>query len=219
MLVAIEGIDGSGKATLTRALAAAWADRGLAQSVLSFPRYGKTPLANAVSALLASPHLLESCGPRGSALVFAAERTAARSLLVRPADELIVVDRYVASNAVYQSARELTSDAAWATLEWIFELEFAQLSLPVPDLTVLVDVPVEESLKRLVARQTSLDLGDRPPSDEFERDTALLRAAAEQYRRCAQAAVWGRWLVVDGRASVSQSVSHVLGELTRLAGS
>lgn len=45
-IVAIEGIDGAGKNTLSRALEKELADAGLAVAKLGFPAYGRTPFAD-----------------------------------------------------------------------------------------------------------------------------------------------------------------------------
>ena len=216
MLIAVEGIDGSGKATLTRSLAQAWQSLGRPARTVSFPRYGLSPLADAARELLASPELLAECGPRGSALVFAAERAASRHLLAPSPGELIVVDRYVASNAAYQSARATSASDATAISDWIFDLEFTQVGLPVPDLTILVDVPVAESASRLAARAFSPTLGDRPPSDSFESDSELLTRAAVSYRDYARAHVRGPWLALDGLLAPELLTAEALTRMSSL---
>mgnify|MGYP002755062916 CR=1 FL=1 len=66
----------------------------------------------------------------GMATLFALDRYGAREVLDRYADsdEVLLLDRYVASNAAYTAAR-LKDDAAF---DWVYDLEFGQLGLPVP---------------------------------------------------------------------------------------
>ena len=73
----------------------------------------------------------------GMATLFALDRYGAREVLDRYADsdEVLLLDRYVASNVAYTAAR-LKDDAAF---DWVYDLEFGQLGLPVPHLQVLLE--------------------------------------------------------------------------------
>lgn len=201
VLIAIEGLDGSGKATL----AAGVAER-LSGALVSFPRYGSSVLADAARSLLADPAALASLGARGVALVFAAERAEASALLHSSA--VVVVDRYVASNAAYQAARVPEVERA-ALRAWVAALEFEDLSLPRPDLTVWVDVPEEVARARRAARAGSGSLAGRLASDAFESDSALLDRAAEQYAALAAESFGGPWLRLDGSLPPEALVAQV----------
>ncbi|MCP6473595.1 hypothetical protein NL509_27515, partial [Klebsiella pneumoniae] len=53
--------------------------------------------------------------------------------------EIVILDRYVASNAAYSAAR-LRDDSLF---QWVYDLEFGTLGLPKADLQVYVDTAVE----------------------------------------------------------------------------
>ena len=62
----------------------------------------------------------------------------------------ILLDRYVYSNIAYQCAKVSDADEADRLRNWIFETEYGNFSLPVPDLNIFLDVPigfVESKLK------------------------------------------------------------------------
>jgi dTMP kinase len=62
----------------------------------------------------------------------------------------VLLDRYVYSNIAYQCAKLKSAEEADDLREWIFNTEYGQFDLPVPDLNIFLDVPigfVESKLK------------------------------------------------------------------------
>ena len=106
-LVVIEGLDGSGKRTLTDALSTRWRADGRTVATMAFPRYGLDVHADLVQDALYGRLGDLSESVYGPALLFALDRRAAapaiRELLA--ANDVLLLDRYVTSNAAYGSAR------------------------------------------------------------------------------------------------------------------
>ena len=132
MIVAVEGIDGAGKNTLVTALR-----ERIDVDVLAFPRYEVS-----IHAQLAQQALHGRMGDLtesayAMATLFALDRHGSLDTLAEyvDSDRVIVLDRYVASNAAYSLAR--TGDEK--VVDWVAELEFERLGLPRPDLQVLLD--------------------------------------------------------------------------------
>ncbi len=187
-LIAFEGIDGSGKSTQARLLA----DR--VGAMLTFEP-GATDLGSALRALLLDPHRPAVDG-RAEALLMVADRAQHVAQVVRPALDAgrwVVTDRYSASTLAYQGfgrgldGGELASLIAWAT------------GGLVPDLTVLVDLPVAAaSARRLGSAE-----------DRFEGEGAgFQQRVADGYHRMAREFAEG-WLVVDGSGTVSEVADAV----------
>ena len=178
MLVAIEGIDGAGKQTQTAALVRHAEAAGLRSASISFPRYGETFFARSVEELLRGESA-ETGSPRLVGLLFAGDRLESRSLLesVLATSDLVIADRYVASNLAYQAAHAPLDERA-GVMEWLETVEHGIFALPRPALTVLLDVPVEVAAARLAARPAS---GGRPAGDRYEADRALLTAVRAAY--------------------------------------
>ena len=125
-LIVVEGLDGAGKRTLSDALCAALTARGATVALLAFPRYDAD-----VHAGLARDALYGRLGDLagsvyGMALLFALDRQAAADGLqdARAGHDVVMVDRYIASNAAYGAAR-LHQDARGEFVEWVRALEVA----------------------------------------------------------------------------------------------
>lgn len=202
MIVAVEGIDGAGKHTLVTALA----ERTGAET-LAFPRYEES-----VHAQLAHDALHGRMGDLtdsafGMATMFALDRHGAKQLLdgfAGTPGRVIVLDRYVASNAAYTKAR--TGDPA--AVSWVYDLEFGKLQLPKPDLQVLVDTTPDIARERAEAREERDASRTR---DRYERDAGLQTATFEAYAELAESQWASRWL----RTSDPTVIMQALGELAQ----
>jgi len=187
-LVALEGIDGSGKSTHARLLADAL-------GALCTHEPGSTELGARLRALI-----LDTDGPavspRAEALLLAADRAQHVTEVVAPALEAgrwVVTERFSASTLAYQGhgrgmdLGELQRLVSWAAQDVR------------PDLTVLIDVPVDVARERM---RTA-----RP--DRLERlDDAFHERVRSGYLSLAAADPAG-WAVVDGTAG-TEAVARTL---------
>ena len=193
-LIVIEGLDGSGKRTLTEGLRGALAAQGRSVATLAFPRYGDSVTADLARETLHGAHGDLAASVYAMAVLFALDRAAARERIaqLRAGNDVVILDRYVASNAAYSAAR-LHQDATGAMVDWVGELEFGRLGLPEPDHQILLDVPVEVAAGR--ARRRAGEEADRA-RDAYERDDGLQRRTAAVYAGLAAAHWHGPWSVV-----------------------
>ncbi len=106
---------------------------------------------------------------------------------------MLILDRYVASNAAYSAAR-LRQDADGEAVAWVRHLEYQRLALPAPDWQVLLAVSTELAGHRARSRAQS-DPGRA--RDSYERDDELQRRTGAVYAGLADAGWGGRWLVAD----------------------
>ncbi len=192
MLIAIEGVDGAGKRTLTQGLRAALEAAGQSVAGLAFPRYGHSVSADLAAEALHGGHGDLSSSVYAMAVLFALDRAGARDEIghLHAAYDVVILDRYVASNAAYSAAR-LHQDADGDVVKWVRELEFDRLRLPAPDWQVLLDVPADLAAER--AEQRAEREADRP-RDAYERDDDLQRRTGEVYAALAAADWCGRWV-------------------------
>ncbi len=191
-LVAIEGLDGAGKNTLTRAVTARLADRGLTVTALAFPRYG-TQFADLAAEALRGGNGDVADSVYGMGLLFAFDRQAAapdiRAALA--AHDVVLLDRYVASSAAYSAAR-LHEGADGAVASWVRDLEFGRFGLPVPDLQVYLDVGVALAAERAQWREQ----GDATRArDAYETDSDLQARTGAVYAGLAAAQWVSPWHV------------------------
>ena len=169
-LVAIEGIDGSGKGTQAKRLLERLKAEGQRATLLSFPRYDATFFGRAVGDFLNGAFgSLDQVHPFFSALLFAGDRFESRSLLADAlaGNDVVVLDRYVASNVAHQAAR-LEGTARERLIAAIEYLEFELYRLPRPDLTVLLDLSVSQA-QHLIANKPARSYTGTPPT--FKRPT------------------------------------------------
>jgi len=188
-LLALEGIDGSGKTTQARSLAAA-----LGARLTHEP--GATALGLALRRLLLSPDA-PPISLRAEALLMAADRAEHVTQVVGPAlaaGEWVVSDRFSGSTLAYQGyGRGLNTAALGRLVEW------AAAGLA-PDLSILVDVPVEVAQTRLATSAP----------DRFERlGPAFAQAVREGFLALA-AADPAHWVVVDGTSDRAALSAHIL---------
>ena len=210
--LAIEGLDGAGKGTQTKALVARAEAAGLSVASFAFPRYGQSFFSRLIENYLNGRYgPKEASHPLFPALLFAAERfeeaKALRALLAE--HELVIVDRYAASNMAYQTAL-LEPEAARALAKDIAEIEFGVFGIPRPDLTLLLDL-APQAAQANVLKKAARDFVEGE-MDQHERDGGFLGAVRQAYLRIADAArsgdddlaALGAWQVIDCRAPESE---------------
>ena len=193
MLIVIEGVDGAGKRTLTNGLQAALRAAGHSVANLAFPRYGASVPADLAAEALhgGNGDLAESV--YAMAVLFAMDRAGAKDEIehLNATHSVVILDRYVASNAAYSAAR-LHQGADGEVVAWVSELEYRRLGLPAPDWQLLLDVPTELAARRAVNRANEETARAR---DAYERDDGLQRRTAAVYAELAEANWGGRWAV------------------------
>src|SRR5271163_4764483 len=106
-LIAIEGIDGSGKRTQVELLAHALTERGYTVHQIAFPKYESTFGKLVGQFLDGRLGPLEHVDPRFTALLYAGDRLEAKPELEAALQQgqIVLADRYVASNLAHQGAR------------------------------------------------------------------------------------------------------------------
>ena len=156
LLLAIEGIDGAGKGTQAGRLAERAAEHGRSVASFSFPLYDGNPFSRAVGDYLNGEFgAADEVHPELAALLYAGDRLHARPRIVAALREndLVVCDRYVASNQAHQGGK-LSGDARRRLLDWLEEVEYGEFALPRPQLVILLDAPVALA-RRLVGRKAA----------------------------------------------------------------
>ena len=193
MFITFEGIDGSGKSTQLRMLASELRLRG--REVVATREPGGTPLGGLLRNVVLEAE--EQVDPMAELLIFAADRAQHVRALLRPALEsgrVVLSDRYADATVAYQGAgRGFPS-------ELIDEVVALATGGLMPDLTLIFDLTVDESLRRAGPRQKQ----DRIDSEEAAFHTrvrdAYLRIAAAEPERVR---------VIDASGSVEETHSKV----------
>lgn len=207
MIVALEGVDGSGKTKHSKLLAE---ENGWHR--LGFPDR-TTPMGKLISSHLkgfwSARELPEQRQPSvedqqpwpADAMVFQALQTVNRLELLPHFNTLarlgnVILDRYWASGVVYGTLDGLEPGY----------LRALHASLPQPALTVLLDIDVAHALQRRAEKL-----------ETYEKDPSVRERLIDGYRQLwarAQTEGWpGRWVVVDGRDEFDVVHARILGAI------
>lgn len=151
-LIALEGIDGSGKGTQAARLHAELTQRGRSCQLWSFPRYQHSRFGKQIGDFLNGRFgALDQVHPTLASLLFAGDRLEARPQLLDSlqSHDVVICDRYVPSNIAHQSAKAQGEQRA-ELIRWIEFVEYELFALPRTDLVLWLDMPVPEA-QRLIA--------------------------------------------------------------------
>jgi dTMP kinase len=208
VLIAIEGVDGAGKRTLSQALLRAFEADGRTVATLAFPRYGLSVPADVAAEALHGDHGDLADSVYAMAMLFALDRAGAIDQLaeLRATHDVVILDRYVASNAAYSAAR-LHQDAAGEVVDWVYRLEYQRLRLPNPDYQLLLDVSTEVAGERARHRERSEPGRAR---DAYERDGGLQERTGAVYAGLAAADWGGRWLIAGADADPAAVAGEIV---------
>lgn len=194
MFITLEGPEGSGKSTHARLLVRHLEEMGCRTVLTREP--GGTALGNRLRELLMRSAEV-NLSPRTETLLFCAARAELVEEVVRPRlaeGYWVVCDRYADSTLAYQAyGRGLDSAEVQAVIR------FATSGL-VPDLTVLLNLPPEEGLRRK----------GRQGDDRFEREALSFHQRVQAGYLALARAQPERWLVVDARLPAAE-VAGVIG--------
>lgn len=144
-IIAFEGIDGTGKSVQMQRLSETLKRLGLKVMELSFPMYD-TFFGEMVGRYLSNRDGIaaNTVDGKSMALWFALDRFEAFKNLDYTDADVLLINRYVLSNAVYQSIRDIDLDKP-DILDFCLELEHKHFGIPVPDLHLVLDMDTESA--------------------------------------------------------------------------
>jgi dTMP kinase len=195
--ITLEGGEGAGKSTQAEMLAQHLQSIGL--GVLLTREPGGSPGAEIIRHILLAG-AAKPLGAETEAVLFAAAREDHVKCAIEPAlaaGKWVVCDRFADSTRVYQGA------LGKVDARFIRGLERVSIGELAPDITLVLDLPVEEGLKRLASRR-----GKAPP-DRFEAESpefhqklrsAFLALARQEPERC---------VVIDANRSIKKIAKEI----------
>jgi dTMP kinase len=188
-LIAVEGIDGSGKRTQVELLTLTLKARGHAVFSTGFPQYDSWFGKMVGKFLNGELGTLESVDPHFTAMLYAGDRFEAKFKLEAALDggQIVLVDRYIGSNLAHQTARVPPAKRS-EFLEWIEHLEYEIYGLPRENLILYLRVPPREA-QRLIARKPARGYTSAQ-KDLLESSLHHLEDAAEMYDALSRSAPW-----------------------------
>lgn len=198
LFLSLDGLDGTGKSTQCRLLAD-WL-RAQGREVVLCADPGGTAVGDVIRSLL-----LEHRGEMSrvcEAFLFMASRAQLTAEVIRPAldaGRTVLTDRYVLANVVYQG------HAGGMDPEKLWELGRLSSDGLEPDLTLVLDLPLEEAVRR---RGRPADRMESRPTEYHERVRAGFRAEARRRPE--------RIRVVDAALPIEAVHAHICEEVARV---
>ena len=187
MLTVLEGLDGAGKSTQVKKLRNYLESRLGALDYIHFPRYDAPVYGDLISRFLRGDFgSNEAVHPQLVALLFAEDRHGAAPGIRQTLDNggNVLLDRYVYSNIAYQCAKLNDETEAEKLREWIFNTEYGDFALPVPDLNIFLDVPIGFVESKLKAQRNGQDRDYlEGGQDIHEADIEFQKRVRSIYRR------------------------------------
>ena len=206
-LVAIEGIDGSGKGTQAHQLVDRLNSDGISTSLLSFPRYSETLFGRAIGEFLNGDFgPLEAVAPQLAAVLYAGDRFESLDVLTEALanHQVVVCDRYVPSNLAHQGSRESAAKQA-ELIEWMERIEYDVFELPRPDTVVWLDIP-PRICRKLIALKAPRDYTEKA-ADLQEADLEYQVGVYDVYRSLA--ADRRHWNRINGLVENTEDVRSI----------
>lgn len=199
ILIAIDGVDASGKQTQSELVYKNLKSAGYAVRLISFPDY------NSDSSALVKMYLNGDFGDKpedvnayAASTFFAADRFASfRRDWKNDYNNgvIIIADRYVQSNMIHQASK-LTNDEKNKFIEWLYDLEYNIYGLPQPNITVFLDMPPEAGIKLMAERANKID--NSRHKDIHERNKSYLYESYGNAVSISEKFGWHRVSCVNG---------------------
>lgn len=193
ILIAIDGVDASGKQTQSQLVYEKLAAAGTKVRLVSFPAY------ESESSVLVKMYLNGDFGSRpedvnayAASTFFAADRFASfRRDWKKDYDNgaVIIADRYVQSNMIHQASKLEQKDKR-VFIDWLYDLEYRVYGLPQPDVTVFLDMPPEKAAELMSERSNKID--NSSTKDIHERSAEYLKASYDNALWIAESFGWKR---------------------------
>lgn len=193
-IIAIEGLDKSGKYTQSMMLRDRLEKDGFKAVYSAFHRYD-TPTGKLIQEWLYKKYEVDQYTIE---LIMTADKQAQQKwfheLEFNEKVDFLILDRYIASQVSYGFASSNNKD--W---DWLLAL---QEKLRKPDLEILIDIPAEVSINRK---------GKYFGNDRYESDLNFLQTVRRFYKVYFN----GNWPIVDGKNTIDQIHSDIYNEVVK----
>lgn len=181
LFVIESGVDASGKATQSEKLYKRLMDEGRKVKKITFPNY------ESQSSALVKMYLngdfgqkADDVNPYTASTFYAVDRFASYTIEWKDFYQnggIIIADRYTTSNMVHQASKFDCQEEKKAFLDWLWDLEFVKMKLPVPDEVIFLNMDPEISYQLMKNRSNKIT-GQRK-KDIHERDFEYLQKTYE----------------------------------------
>lgn len=199
--ITIEGVEGAGKSTAINVVCDYFQQQRIDYCLTREP--GGTPIAESIREVLLATSTEQLCAQTELLLMFAS-RVQNIENVIKPAlssGQWVISDRFTDASFAYQGGgREIAWDRIKTLQSWV------QDGLQ-PDMTLLLDLPVEIGLERIAQRGNK----DRIEQEDVE----FFKRVRDAYHRCAEEDP-KRYRIIDARQTEQQVAADICQLLASL---
>lgn len=175
----IDGTDGSGKQTQLEKLIEEFEKEDIPYAKYSFPRYD-SPSSSLVKMYLGGEfgEDAQAISPYVASMFFSVDRYACYKQEMEKAisdGKVILLDRYTTANMVHQAGKISELQERDKFLDWLYDLEFNIMGLPLPTEVFFLDMPIEKSEELMKNRPNKIT--HESQKDIHEKNKEHLKAA------------------------------------------
>ena len=175
----IDGTDGSGKQTQLEKLIEDFEKEDIPYAKYSFPRYD-SPSSSLVKMYLGGEfgEDPQAISPYVASMFFSVDRYACYKQEMEKAisdGKVILLDRYTTANMVHQAGKISDLQERDKFLDWLYDLEFNIMGLPLPTEVFFLDMPIEKSEEIMKNRPNKIT--HESQKDIHEKNEEHLKAA------------------------------------------
>ena len=200
LFISFEGIDGCGKSTQADLLRSYLESKGEQVELLREP--GGTALSEQIREILRNPNN-EKMDPSTESILLSASRAQLTREIIIPALErgnVVICDRYADSTLAYQGY------GRGINLEWLEKLNaFATAGLK-PDITLLVDLPVDEALNRMQSK--SFDRIEMEGIEFLEKVRSGYLELTDRFSK--------RYFMIDGMETIEEMSKKIINKIEEI---
>ena len=200
LFISFEGIDGCGKSTQADLLRSYLESKGEQVELLREP--GGTALSEQIREILLNPNN-EKMDPSTESILLSASRAQLTREIIIPALErgnVVICDRYADSTLAYQGY------GRGINLEWLEKLNaFATAGLK-PDITLLVDLPVDEALNRMQSK--SFDRIEMEGIEFLEKVRSGYLELTDRFSK--------RYFMIDGMETIEEMSKKIINKIEEI---
>ncbi len=195
-LIVLEASDGSGKATQTKKLYERLIKEGYKTIKIQYPNY------DSQSSALIKMYLNGEFGDKpedvnayAASTFYAVDRFA--SFKKEWEDfynngGIVLADRYTTSNMVHQAAKIENKEEKYKYLDWLWNLEFNLMGLPVPHTVIFLDMPPKYSRQLIMNRKNKFTGENKKDIHEKDEDYLI-----HSYENACEIADKYNWLKIN----------------------
>ena len=200
LFISFEGIDGCGKSTQADLLRSYLESKGEQVELLREP--GGTALSEQIREILLNPNN-DKMDPSTESILLSASRAQLTREIIIPALErgnVVICDRYADSTLAYQGY------GRGINLEWLEKLNaFATAGLK-PDITLLVDLPVDEALNRMQSK--SFDRIEMEGIEFLEKVRSGYLELTDRFSK--------RYFMIDGMETIEEISKKIINKIEEI---